>query len=138
MPIEVNNPDEQETVEVPLAEYEAVKVLAAGIAEQNALMLKSIDALRGEMVAQAETQTTNMGAFLDAFKEMFSGMNITVNVPEQPAPVVNFSAPAPVVNFTAPEQPAPIVNVSTPAEKGKRVVKVKRGKNGYASEYEIE
>jgi hypothetical protein len=37
---------------------------------------------------------------------------ITVNVPEQPAPVVNL--PAPIVNVAATVVPAPIVNVAAP------------------------
>jgi len=38
-----------------------------------------------------------------------------VNVPAQPAPVVN--VPTPVVNVTVPEQAAPVVNVTIPEQK---------------------
>jgi len=47
--------------------------------------------------------------------------SIQVNVPPQPAPVVN--VPAPVVNVAVPEQQAPVVNVTIPEQKAP-VVKV--------------
>lgn len=45
-------------------------------------------------------------------------VNVEVNVPEQPAPVVNIATaeqPAPVVNVNVPEQPAPVVQVDVAA-----------------------
>lgn len=87
-PIQINNPDE-EIVEIPVAEYEAMTALAVKIAEQNALVLKSMDTLRGEMVAQAETLTATFASLVDAIK----AIKIDVNIPEQSAPVVNMPAP---------------------------------------------
>lgn len=144
--VQVNNPNEPETIEVSLAEYEAVKALAAGIADQNAaiqqqntvtqeavkslteqsaMVLKSLDALRGEMVEQAETLTAIFGTFKDAL----AGMNIIVNVPEQPAPVVQ---------VTVPEQPAPIVTFTAPEEKKRKVTVKRNNKSGLAEEYTIQ
>lgn len=136
MPVEINNPDEQETIEVSLSEYEAVKVLAAGIAEQNTAIQQQ-NAVTQEAV---KTLADSISTLAASFKELMQGMNIVVNVPEQPAPVVHIAAselPAPVVNVTIPEQPAPVVNVTTPEQKA-RTVKVKRNKAGYAEGYTIE
>lgn len=85
--MEVNN--DIETVEVSAAEYQAVIDFSIRLAEQNDLVLKSIKSLRNEMVAQAETITAIVGAFRDAV----AGMQIVVNVPDQPAPVVNVEQP---------------------------------------------
>ncbi len=41
----------------------------------------------------------------------FGTPQITVNVPEQKAPIVNVSVPAPIVNITAPEMPTPVINL---------------------------
>lgn len=119
--VEIKN--DEDTVEVSAGEYKAVLEFSKAIADQNALVLKSLDALRGEMVAQAETLTALFGTFKDAL----AGMNIIVNVPESPAPTVN---------VTIPDQPAPVVNFNAPADI-KKTVKVKRGKNGFADEYVI-
>lgn len=120
---------EDERVEIPLSEYETLKTLGPKIAQQNALVLDAI-----------KTLTDNVGTLAVSLKELLQGMNIVVNVPEQPAPVVNFMAPeqaAPVVNVTMPDAPVPVVNVTTPEQKP-RTVKVKRNKNGYAEGYIIE
>ncbi len=86
-PIQINN--DEETIEISRADYEVLKSLAPAIAEQNALVLKSLDLLRGEMIAQAENQTTTFASLVDAIK----AIKISVNVPEQAAPIVNLPAP---------------------------------------------
>ncbi len=85
--VQINN--DEETIEISRADYEVLKSLAPAIAEQNALVLKSLDALRGEMIAQAENQTVTFASLVDAIKEI----KISVNVPEQAPPVVNMPAP---------------------------------------------
>ena len=93
-----------EFVEIPLAEYEAIKVLAAGIADQNQTVLTALKALVDETATQRATVT---GA-LKQMAEALSALNITVNVPEQPAPVVSVT---PNINV----QPADVkVNVPKP------------------------
>lgn len=147
-PVQINNPDEQETVEVALSEYEAVKVLASRIAEQNTLVQQQNTALQEAVKALAihtteqnasiqqqntslqeavKALTENVITIASTLKELAQGMNIIVNVPEQPAPVVNVQVP---------EQPAPNVTVQTPEQKP-REVSVKRDKNGYTEKYII-
>lgn len=91
----INDPD---TVQVSAAEYKAVIEFSVKLAEQNAVTMKRIDALHAEMVSMAETQTATMGAFLDSFKSLIDG--IKINVPDQPAPVVNVAVEMPKIART--------------------------------------
>ena|SRR3990172_1290906 len=107
----------EEVVEIPLAEYEAIKAVAAGIADQNTLVLDGIKAM-SEAIALMEAAITS------AIKEAIAGLSIVVNVPEQPAPVVNFSIPEMSV-------PPAQVTVKMPPEKEKKIsMKIKRDRNG--------
>lgn len=75
--------------------------------------------------SKPQARGTNRRAVVDALSTIVDTVRaepvITVNVPEQPAPVINVAAPivnvaAPIVNVSVPEQPAPAieVNVTTP------------------------
>jgi hypothetical protein len=77
--------------------------------------------------SKPQVRGTNRKAVIDALSTIVDTVRaepvITVNVPEQPAPVVNVAAPivnvpAPIVNVNVPEQPAPAieVNVTTPEQ----------------------
>jgi HK97 family phage portal protein len=77
--------------------------------------------------SKPQARGTNRKAVVDALSTIVDTVRaepvITVNVPEQPAPVVNVAAPivnvpAPIVNVNVPEQPAPAieVNVTTPEQ----------------------
>jgi hypothetical protein len=111
--VQINN--EEDTVEIPLAEYEAIKAVAAGIAEQNRLVLDAIKSMT-DAVAQLES------GIAEAVQAAIAGLVINVNVPEQPAPVVNVQVP---------QQAAPNVTIQEAAD-GPKVIslKVKRDKNG--------
>ena len=71
------------------AELEAVKMISARIAEQNTAVLSAIKAMTEEIIAQAEHQTAAFASLVDAIK----AVQISVKVPEQPAPVVNVEQP---------------------------------------------
>lgn len=122
-PIQIN--DEQDTTETLLFEYEAIKAIAAGMAEQykaiqeqNAMTHEAVKAL-GDRLIEAVT----------AFTEAVGKMSITVNntIPEQAPPVINYQAPEqnPVIEFKPeiklPEQAAPVVNFTPPAETKKKI-----------------
>ena len=66
-------------------ELETVMRFAAVHAEQNALVLDSMKTLREEMVAAAENQAAMFASLVDAMRSI----QIVVNMPNQPAPVVN-------------------------------------------------
>lgn len=77
--------------------------------------------------SRPQVKGTNRKAVIDALSTIVDTVRtepvITVNVPEQPAPIVNVAAPivnvpAPIVNVNVPEQPAPIfdVNVNVPEQ----------------------
>lgn len=117
--IQINN-DDVETVELSTAEYEAIVGFSAKIAEQNALVLQSIETLRSEMVANAENMAAMFASLVDAIR------GIQVNVNPQ------FDTPAPVINI--PPGPAPKVTVQTPPETPKKVnVKFNRDRDGRIS-----
>lgn len=90
MSIQIHN--EEETVEVPRAEYEAIKALGPAIAEQNTLVLQqnivTQEAIKATLEALAE-----IGQAVNGFKAALSDIKITVNVPEQPAPQVTVNVP---------------------------------------------
>ena len=118
-PVQINN-ESDEMVEISAAEYKAVMEFSVAISEQNAATeaqniatQQSVQALTEALRIQGENQAAMFAALVDAIR----AINITVNVPEMPAPVVNM--------------PAPKVTVQTPAEK-KRTGKVKftRNNNG--------
>ena len=120
-PVQINNAEDDETVEVPINEYEAIKAVAAGIAEQNGLVLEAMRNMLDAVQAQAENSEKTIAQLLE-------GMSITVNVPE-PAPM-----PTPNIYFTAPESKPANVTVKIPPEKERAIaLKVQRDKNGALS-----
>lgn len=67
------------------------------------------------VTVQNDEAVKAMAAMTKAFEEMKAAQSIVVNVPQQPAPVVNVTVPeqpAPQVTVNVPEQPAPVVNVA--------------------------
>lgn len=77
----------------------------------------------------------NDSELMEKIDELLSGIkveppNVTIHVPEQPAPVVNINQPAPVVKLTAPalEQPPVIVNVKPPNVQVKNEIKIPKHK----------
>ena len=94
--IEIHDPEEAAAA----AELDEVKMFGVKIAEQNALVL---DAVKVSTEANAATQEAIKamtmaladvkGVIADAVTAAVAGLNITVNVPEQPAPVVNVTMP---------------------------------------------
>ena len=110
----------EEVVEIPLAEYEAIKAVAAGIADQNSLVLDAIKSMT-DAIALMDAAITN------AVREAIAGINVVVNVPEQPAPIVNFSMPE--MNM-----PPAQVTVKMPPEKEKKIsMKLIRDRNDRVS-----
>lgn len=71
------------------AELETAKVILSAVIKQNTAVLESIKSMQAALIQQGENMVAAMGAFLDAAKDI----QITVNVPDQPAPVVNVSTP---------------------------------------------
>lgn len=115
-PVQINNTDE-DTVEIPIGEYEAVLKFSASIAEQNSTVLAALAGIVGisrDVLEQIKTL---------AARE-------TIIVPPAMVTVESAKAnlPAPVVNMT------PDVTVNVPAE-GPRKIKltVKRDRNGLIS-----
>ena len=106
----------KDTIEVPASEYEAMKAVAAGIAEQNALVLDAI-----------KSMADNIGAL----KETLAGMNIVVNMPEQQPIVI----PAPTVynEVNVPQQPAPNVIIQEQPDKIQTIT-FKRNREGFITE----
>jgi hypothetical protein len=113
-PIQINN-DDEETVEIPLTEYKAVMEFSVAISEQNSTIM---DAIRALITAQ-QVQAENLTATFAALRDAIANVQIVVNVPEQPAPVVSVSVP---------EQLPAQVTVKTPPEK-ERTATVKFGRN---------
>jgi hypothetical protein len=109
--IEIN--DEPETIEISLAEYEALSTLALRIGEQNTLVLDGIKALRDEMVAQAENLTATFASLVDAIGAM----------------QINVTTPAPIVNLPEIIIPPAEVRVTMPKPKMEKQT-VKRNRDG--------
>lgn len=106
--------DDERTVEISVSEFNTIKAVASGIADQNKLVLDAIKAALEQNAQLAE-------AFIK-LSETLAGLNIIVNVPEQPAPVVNFSMP---------EMPPAQVTVKMPPETEKKIsMKIKRNRDG--------
>ena len=105
----------KEIVEVPLEEYDAIKAVASGIADQNQSILVALKSMSDSIVAVSEM----LGRMIET---AYSAPVINVNVPEQPAPVVNFSMP---------EMPPAKVEMHMPPEKEKKIkMEVKRNRDG--------
>jgi len=94
--IQIDDPEEAAAA----AELDAVKMFGVKIAEQNALVLDAVkatteantatqEAIKAMTAALADVK----GVIADAVTAAVAGLNITVNVPEQPAPVVNVTMP---------------------------------------------
>ncbi len=96
----INN-DDSETVEISTAEYEAIIGFSAKIAEQNALVLGSNAATQDAIKAMTTALADVKGAIADAVSAAVSGLTITVNVPEQPAPQITVQPAA--VNIEMPK-----------------------------------
>jgi len=113
MPVTINEPQDE-------LEFEGMKLLAGSIAEQNALVLNGIKAMTDAVILQAAQMA-------DAFTKLgdaLASFNIVVNVPEQPAPIINFTIPE--MNI-----PPAQVTVKMPPEKDKKIsMKIKRDRNG--------
>lgn len=131
MPVQINNPNETEMIEVPLSEYEAVKALAAGVAEQNAAVQQqnaitqaAVKALGEQVLTAAKENKAVMETFTAAIRDALAGLQIVINVPEQPAPVINI--PAPVVNIA----PAEVTVKASPDKKKKVSMTMKRQSDG--------
>lgn len=121
-PIQIN--DEDEMVEVRAAEVDAMTAIALGISEQNALVLDALKSLSDTMIAQGE----NLVATFAALRDALASMNITVNIPEQPAPVINM----PEINLKPSD-----LKVTMPKPK-KELQKVNRNKDGLITSTETE
>jgi hypothetical protein len=120
--IQIN--DEEEMVEVRAAEVDAMTAIALGISEQNALVLNSIKALSDTMIAQGE----NLVATFAALRDALAGLSIVVNVPQQPAPIVNM----PEITLKPSD-----LKVTMPKAK-KEVQKIKRNRDGLIESTETE
>lgn len=90
MAVQIHN--EEETVEIPRAEYEAIKALGPAIAEQNTLVLEQNMQTQSAVKAVLDS-LADMGQILEGFKAAISDIKITVNVPEQPTPQVTVNVP---------------------------------------------
>ena len=122
-PVQIEN-IEEETFEITEAEFEMFKSMTITIQEQNAVIQDGMAALAAAIMAQQESLVATFASFRDAI----AGLNITVNVPKQPAPVVS---------VTMPEHAAPTVNVAAP--KGKVEFTIKRDRtSGHMTGGEIE
>lgn len=67
------------------------------------------------VAAEIQDLATSVGEVAEAIRNQ-PEPTVTVNVPEQPPPVVNVEVapaalPAPIVNVNVPQQAAPVVNV---------------------------
>lgn len=136
-PITIDNSRPEDTVEIPVSEYEFIKSIAGGIAKQNALVQQQNAATQEAIKSLAE----RIVEMTEELKQAIAGMNIVVNVPEQPAPVVNFTAPQQppaAVTVNIPEASPPIVNVTTPEQKAKRIKVNRNTRTGLAEGYTIE
>lgn len=98
---------------VGMTEEDAIKLVALRIAEQNKLVLDSI-----KMLGDATLQIAD--AFVK-LTESLAALNIVINVPEQPAPVIQ-------VNVPEMTMPAPKVTVNAP-EEGERSIDLKMTKD---------
>lgn len=70
------------------------------------------------VAAEIQDLASAVGDVAEAVRKQ-PASQVTVNVPEQPAPVVNVEVaaavpPAPVVQVNVPQQAAPVVNVAAP------------------------
>lgn len=120
-PVQIEN-IEEETFEITAAEFEMFKSMTITIQEQNAVMQDSMAAQAMALQAMGE----NLVATFASLRDAIAGLQITVNVPQQPAPVVTVNVP---------EQSAPIVNVE--AQKGGKVT-FTRNMNGLITGGEID
>ncbi len=91
MSVQITN--EEETIEITRADFEALKAIAPAIAEQNTRVLEANAATQEAVKAMTAALVDVKGAIVDAVTAAVAGLNITVNVPEQPAPIVNFNVP---------------------------------------------
>lgn len=91
MSVQITN--EEETIEVSRSDFEALKAIAPAIAEQIAANAQQNIATQEAVKAMTTALADVKGAIVDAVTAAVAGLNITVNVPEQPAPVVNFNVP---------------------------------------------
>jgi hypothetical protein len=114
-PIQISSEENDEVV-ISRDELETVMKFAATYAEQNAVVLDGLKTLRDEMIAQAENLTATFASLVDAI----SNIQVVVNLPEQPPPVVN------VPEITV--QPAD-VKVNMPKPK-REVQTIKRNRDG--------
>lgn len=118
---------DEETVEIPLAEYKAVMEFSIAIGEQNSTVLDSIQALVAAQIQQGE----NLVAIFASLRDAIAGLQITVNVPEQPPAQITVNVPeqaAAVVNLD------PNITLKMPPEKKRKITAtVKRDKNGAIS-----
>lgn len=141
-PVTINNTSSDEMVEIPIAEYEAIKAVAVGIAEQNVKTQEAIGALAAQsailteaiktMSAVLAAATAENKGLIEAMQEAIANIKVEVNLPEQPAPIVNFNP-----NIQLPEQPAPTVTFNPPAEK-KKVTVIRNKRTGLSDGYLIE
>lgn len=121
LPLQIAN-EENDDVTISREELEIVMKFAAIYTEQNALVLDAIKALRDEMVAQGE----NLTAVFAAFRDAIADLNITVNVPDMPPPVVNI-----------PEIIVPAAKITMPKPKLEKQ-KIKRDRDGLIVSTETE
>lgn len=122
-PVQIENIENEGTIEITEAELELFKSVTISITEQNAAMQDNMQALAAAMIAQGE----NLVATFAALRDAIAGLNITINVPEQ-------ASAQPQITVQVPEQPAPVVNLKLPADKKKKItVDIKRDKNGAIS-----
>lgn len=75
-------------ITISAAEYKAIMGMSAKMAETNAVILEQNRVTQEAVKAMIEKQDK----VLSAIKSLFDNLNITVNVPEQSAPVVNLPA----------------------------------------------
>jgi len=85
--------NEEETIEVARADFEMLKAIAPAIAEQIAANAQQNIATQEAVKAMTAALADVKGVIADAVTAAVAGLNITVNVPEQPAPVVNVTMP---------------------------------------------
>lgn len=109
-------PDDEDVIEIPLEEYEAIKAFAVKIAEQNTLVLESAKA-NAELVTAALNRQNE--AIAEAFKQMSALLNI--EIPPLPQPLITVSVP---------EIQMPKLDISLNLPPRKITAKVKRNKAG--------
>lgn len=116
----LNNKDE--TIEIPLSEYETIKAVAAGIAEQNQLVLSAVS----EMIKGLNILAEQLGQALERDPIIIPAPQVTVEA-------MKATELSPIINTTPPDV---IVNIPLDNKPRKTKGKFLRDKNGALSGWE--